>query len=889
MKQARMKTSADVRETFLNYFQDRGHRVVKSGPLIPGDDPTLLFTNAGMNQFKDTFLGLEKRDYNRATTCQKCMRVSGKHNDLETVGRTPLHHTFFEMLGNFSFGDYFKKEATEFAWELCTKVYGLSPKQLYATVFEEDDEAYSLWREHIGLPQDRVLRLGEKENFWAMGDTGPCGPCAELHFDLGTSPQGHQDCAMGCECGRYVEIWNLVFMQFNRDSSGAVSPLPSPSIDTGMGLERITAVLQGHTSNYDTDLFRPIIEEATRLTGTPYGQDDATDVSLKILADHSRACTFLISDGVIPGNEGRGYVLRKILRRAIRHGKALGREEPFLFTLAALVSHLMKAPYPEIESQSDYVAKLVKNEEERFHTTLSHGMSLFEEISDQAARKSQNQLPGKELFKLYDTYGFPLDLAREIAKERGLGVDEKGFFVEMEKQRERARASWKGEEKTFQPIYQELASQGLETEFTGYTDIERVPGHVLALLQGDRSVDVLQEGQTGEVILDQSPLYAEAGGQVGDEGILENESVYARVEDTYSPAKGLRLSKIKMQRGSLQKGDSVHSSVLTESRLSTARNHTATHLMHASLRQVLGEHVKQAGSLVAPDRLRFDFTHYRQLSPGEISQIEKQVNAKIRENIEVHTETRDLEEAIQQGAMALFGEKYSPRVRVVTVPGFSVELCGGTHVSRTGDIALFKVVSEGSTAAGVRRIEAITGEAAMERFSEEERLLGELSDRLRVAPADLPEAVDRTVRELKESQKQTETLRLKLAQQESIEALKDSREIQGIRVLSQKVQNLDRTALRQLADQLKNKLKSGVVVLGMPSNGKVSLVAMVSGDLTEKIRADDLIRKLAPLVSGGGGGKPDLAEAGGKDPSRLDEALKEAYRFVEETLVSSEQ
>ncbi len=884
-----MKTSADVRKTFLDYFRDRGHRVVKSGPLVPGDDPTLLFTNAGMNQFKDTFLGLETRDYNRATTCQKCMRVSGKHNDLETVGRTPLHHTFFEMLGNFSFGDYFKKEAVEFAWELCTEVYGLAPRQLYATVFEEDDEAYSLWKEHIGLAEDRVLRMGEKENFWAMGDTGPCGPCAELHFDLGTSPLGHEDCAMGCECGRYVEIWNLVFMQFSRDSSGAVTPLPSPSIDTGMGLERITAVLQGHTSNYDTDLFRPIIEEATRLTGAIYGEDEETDVSLRILADHSRACTFLISDGVIPGNEGRGYVLRKILRRALRHGKALGKEEPFLFTLAALVSHLMKGAYPEIESQSEYVAKLVKNEEERFQTTLSHGMGLFDEISDQATRKSQNQLPGKELFKLYDTYGFPLDLAREIAKERGLGVDEKGFCVEMEKQRERARASWKGEAKTFQPVYQELAKEGLETEFSGYTDIERVPGRVLALLQGERSVDVLEEGQTGEVVLDQSPFYAEAGGQVGDKGILENEDVYASVEDTYSPAKGLRLSKVKMQRGRLQKGDAVDSSVLTEARVSTARNHTATHLMHASLRQVLGEHVKQAGSLVAPDRLRFDFTHYRQLSPGEIGQIERQVNAKIRENIEVQTATLDLDEAIKQGAMALFGEKYSARVRVVTVAGFSAELCGGTHVARTGDIALFKVVSEGSTAAGVRRIEAVTGESAMERFSEEERLLHELSDRLRVAPADLPEAVDRTVRELREAQKQTKGLRLKLAQQESREAFEGSREIQGIRVLSQKVQDLDKNALRQLANQLKNKLKSGVVVLGMPSNGKVSLIAMVSSDLTEKIRADDLIRRLAPLVSGGGGGKPDLAEAGGKDPSRLDEALKETYRFVEETLVGSEQ
>ena len=879
-----MMTSSDVRQTFLDSFRSHDHRIVKSGSLVPEDDPTLLFTNAGMNQFKDTFLGLENRVYKRAVTCQKCMRVSGKHNDLETVGRTPLHHTFFEMLGNFSFGDYFKKEAIEFSWELCTEIYGLPPGQLYATVFEEDDEAYSLWREHMGMPEERVLRMGAKDNFWAMGETGPCGPCAELHFDLGTSPLGHKDCAMGCECGRYVEIWNLVFMQFNRDGSGEVLPLPSPSIDTGMGLERITAVLQGHKSNYETDLFRPIIEEAARLTGATYGADESTDVSLRILADHSRACTFLISDGVIPGNEGRGYVLRKILRRAIRHGKSLGREEPFLFTLTALVGHLMKTAYPEIEPQTEYVGRLVKNEEERFHNTLTHGMGLFEEISDQATAKGENRLPGSELFKLYDTYGFPLDVAREIAKERKLEIDEKGFFVEMEKQRERARASWKGELKTFQPVYQELIEAGLESEFTGHTNLEGISCRIVALVYEDRSVDLLEEGQTGEVMLDRSPFYAEAGGQVGDKGFIENESVYARVENTYSPARGLRLSKVTMQRGNLRKGETVHSSVLAEARLSTARNHTATHLMHASLRQVLGEHVKQAGSLVAPDRLRFDFTHYRQLTSGERSQIETQVNARIRDNIAVQTDIKDLDQAIQDGAMALFGEKYSARVRVVSVPGFSAELCGGTHVARTGDIAFFKIISEGSTAAGVRRIEAITGEQAMARFSKDEQLLEELSDRLRAAPSDLPEAVDKMARELKEAQKEAETLRLKLAQQETTAALEGSREIQGVRILSQKVRNLDRNALRQLADELKNKLKSGVVVLGMPSNGKVSLVAMVTSDLTDRIRADDLIRRLAPLVGGGGGGKPDLAEAGGKDASRLDEALEEAYRFVEQTV-----
>lgn len=880
-----MKNSArEIRETFLKYFEDRGHRRVKSSSLIPENDPTLLFTNAGMNQFKDVFLGLEKRDYKRAASSQKCMRVSGKHNDLETVGRTARHHTFFEMLGNFSFGDYFKKEAVEYAWELCTSVYGLPPGQLYVTIFEDDDDALALWRDHIGVHEDRIFKFGEKDNFWAMGDTGPCGPCSELHYDFGFSPAGHAECRLGCECGRYMEIWNLVFMQFNRDAAGRMGPLPSPSIDTGMGLERMACVLQGVSSNYDTDLFRPLLEEASRLTGAACGRNEASDVSLRILADHSRACAFLIHDGAIPGNEGRGYVLRKILRRAVRHGRSLGKEEPFIYTLTSLAAELMRDAYPELERTREYAARIVRNEEEKFAVTLTHGMGLLNEICETAARQGRTLLPGPELFRLYDTFGFPLDLTREIACERGLEVDEAGFQVELEKQRERARASWKGGEKTVQKIYQDLAQRGLETEFTGYDDIVDVPGRILAIVRDQELVSELHAGETGEMVLDRSPFYAEAGGQVGDQGSLENENAHGQVLDVYSPAGGLRLHQVAVSRGALKRGDPVRSTVFGEDRSGTARNHTATHLLHAALRQVLGEHVKQAGSLVAPDRLRFDFTHFKPLTAHEIREIEEVVNQKIRANIQVQTQICELEEALQKGAMALFGEKYQDRVRVVQVPGFSLELCGGTHVSRTGDIAVFKIVDEGGISAGVRRIEAWTGAAALERFLEDETLLRTLSDDLHVRRDELARAVEKIAGELKEAQKQIEALQLKMARRESGHAWQEAREIKGVRVIAQKVHDLDRNGLRVLAEQLKNKLGSGVVVLGLPSDGKVSLVAMVTPDLTDRIKANDLLKKIAPLVGGGGGGKAEMAEAGGKDASRLEEALEETYRLVAEAL-----
>ena len=879
-----MKTSAEIRNTFLEFFRDQGHRVVKSSSLVPGDDPTLLFTNAGMNQFKEVFLGLEQRDYKRATTCQKCMRVSGKHNDLDTVGRTPLHHTFFEMLGNFSFGDYFKREAVRFAWDLCTEVYGLDSQRLIASVFDDDDEAYDLWRDDIGIPRDRVYRLGAEDNFWAMGDTGPCGPCAELHYDLQVSPVDCRDCKFGCECGRYVEIWNLVFMQFNRDSQGRTSPLPSPSIDTGMGLERITAILQGVTSNYDTDLFQPLIQEAARLTASAYGHDRQTDVSLRILADHSRACAFLIGDGVIPDNEGRGYVLRKILRRATRHGQLLGQEEPFVFTLATLAADLMSEPYPDLEPQRDYLARVVRHEEEKFRATLKHGMGLFEEIVGRVREARGETLPGEEIFRLYDTYGFPLDLARDLAGERSLEIDERGFFAEMEKQRQRARASWKGADKTLQPVHQELIGRGSATEFTGYEQLEAVPGSVLALVRNQRLVPQLGPGEEGEVLLDRSPFYAEAGGQVGDQGILETDSSQFRILDTYAPAQGLRLSRLRVQQGALGSGDAVRSSVDLTRRQATARNHTSTHLMHAALRRILGVHVKQAGSLVAPDRLRFDFTHFRQVTPEEIAQVEDLVNQEIRRDLAVDTRIRSLDQALEEGATALFGEKYESQVRVVSISDVSRELCGGTHVGRTGEIGLFKITSEGSVSAGVRRIEALTGEAAMSRYARMDAAVSSLSRRLKAPLNDLEEAVRKSLEDLKQAQKQVDALQLKLAGQKSMDNLDRARRVRGIRVVAQEVADLDRSSLRQLADQLKNRLKSGVVVLGTPIDGKVSLIAMVSDDLTDRIQAHHLIRQLAGLVGGGGGGRPDMAEAGGKDPSRLGEALEQTYRLVEESL-----
>lgn len=863
----------------MKFFEERGHRRVQSSSLIPKDDPTLLFTNAGMNQFKDVFLGIDSRDYTRAVSSQKCMRVSGKHNDLETVGRTPRHHTFFEMLGNFSFGDYFKKDAIEFAWELCTQVYGLKAEKLIVTVFRDDDEAYDLWRGHIGISEERLIRCGEEENFWAMGETGPCGPCSEIHYDMGDR-LGDTDSAFGVESDRFVEIWNLVFMQFNRSASGEMTPLPSPSIDTGMGLERISCVLQGVSSNYETDLFRPLIQEAESLTGVPYGRSEDADVSLRILADHSRAAMFLISDGIVPGNEGRGYVLRKILRRAIRHGKMLGRDAPFLFSMAALVAELMKKAFPDLEKSRDYAARIVKSEEERFGTTLAHGMTLLDEIFEKLERQRVHLVPGEDLFRLYDTFGFPLDLAREICQERGFEPDEEGFEEALEKQRQRARASWKGAERTVPPAYADLSRKGLDTEFTGYKELADVEGEVLALLRDQEPVDELAEGQTGEVALSRTPFYAEAGGQVADTGLIANAAVHAEVEDAFSPTGSLQLHRVRILKGRLRVGDVVRSTVSRSRRRWTESNHTATHLLHAALRQLLGEHVKQAGSLVAPDRLRFDFTHFQPLSAGELRELEETVNSKIQENLAVEWEVRDLDDAIREGAMALFGEKYRDRVRVVRIPGFSLELCGGTHVERTGDVGVFKIVGEGSISAGVRRLEAVTSQKAVQRMIEDDRVLQELTRDLRVGRDQLSEAIGKMSRELKDAQRKAAELELQLAKGRTGDVESEVQRVGGVNVLARRVENLDRNGLRRLAAELKNRLRSGVVVLGTDANGSAHLVAMVSADLTDRIRADHLIRGLAALIDGGGGGKPEMAEAGGKDASGLDRALDEAIEMV---------
>lgn len=877
-----MKSSDEIREAFLDFFAQRNHQRVNSSSLVPKDDPTLLFTNAGMNQFKDVFLGNDRRNYKRATTSQKCMRVSGKHNDLETVGRTPRHHTFFEMLGNFSFGDYFKTAAIEFAWDLCIKVYGIDRNRLVITVFEEDDEAYDIWHDQIGVPSERIYRCDEKENFWAMGETGPCGPCSELHYDMGDRI-GDTSSPFGTESDRWIEIWNLVFMQYNRDADGKLTPLPSPSIDTGMGLERITSVMQGVSSNYETDLFRPLIEEAGRLTRVAYGKSAEQDTSLRILSDHCRAAMFLINDGVVPTNEGRGYVLRKILRRAIRHGKMLGMEEPFIYTLTALTGNLMSQAYPELLKSRDYAAKVVKNEEVKFSATLSYGMKLLDEVFDKA-RDHGSKVPGGDLFRLYDTYGFPIDLAAEIAAEQGLTIDRSGFEKELQKQRERARASWKGGVIAVKPIYRELANRNFSTKFTGYDQISDVPGKVLAIIRNEEEVSVLSEGEMGEIILDTTPFYAEAGGQVGDQGIIENEKFQGEVLDSQVPVSGIRIHKIQVLHGTISVGDEVSSEVYTDKRKRTASNHTATHLLHAALREVLGEHVKQAGSLVAPDRLRFDFSHYKALTEWEIRQIEERVNQKIRENLQLRTEICDLNEAVNSGAMALFGEKYDPKVRVVSIDGFSMELCGGTHVNRTGDISLFKILSESSISAGVRRIEAITAQDAIERFLEGEDLIGNLMTILQVNRSQILESLEKLTSEYKDVSRDVSRLKMELARRETKEAAEEAKEICGVRVIAKTVPSLDRETLRQVAEELKNRIGSGIVVLGTETQGKASLVIMVTKDLTERIKANEIIRPVAKVIQGGGGGKPDLAEAGGKDPSAMSKALEKSFQVIGETL-----
>ncbi|MGA1863280.1 alanine--tRNA ligase [Deferribacter thermophilus] len=870
-------TGKEIREKFLKYFESKGHTRVPSSSLVPHNDPTLLFTNAGMNQFKDVFLGREKRDYTRACSCQKVVRAGGKHNDLENVGRTARHHTFFEMLGNFSFGDYFKKEAIEYTWEFLTNELNLPADKLYITVYKDDDEAFEIWNKHIGVPADRIYRMDEKDNFWAMGDTGPCGPCSEILIDQGPEIGcGRVDCDPYCDCDRHLELWNLVFMQYNRDESGKLNPLPKPSIDTGMGLERITAVVQKVPSNFDTDLIKPIIEYAAKLSNKNYGDNEKDDTSLRVIADHARATTFLISDGVLPSNEGRGYVLRRIMRRAMRHGKMLGFKEPFFYQVCEFVSDFMSDPYIELMDKKSYVSKVVKFEEERFNKTLETGLKIAEELLEKY--RENKEIPGFEIFRLYDTYGFPVDLLQDIMEDNGYKLDLVGFDEEMKKQQERAKQAWAGSGESFiADIYKKLENQ-FKTEFIGYENTNS-ESSVLAIVKDDNETQEISESSEFELILDQTPFYPESGGQVGDTGKIYNENCNIEVLDCKKVG-NLIIHKCKLLNGKVKKGDKVTAVIDVEKRKNTERNHTATHLLHKALQMVLGDHVRQAGSLVAPDRLRFDFTHFAPVDDEEIKKIELLVNENIIKNIEVTKTIKPIEEAIKEGAMALFGEKYDKEVRVVEVPGFSKELCGGCHVERTGDIGLFKIVSEASVAAGIRRIEAVTGLEAV-KFTQEINSIAKKSALLLKSNInDVPSKITELQEQLKNTQKELSKLQDKLNASKAEDILSNVKEINGVKVLAVKMDNTEINALRNFVDMAKAKIKSGIVLVGSVNGDKVTFLCGVTKDLTSKYKAGDIVKEIAKITGGGGGGKPELAQAGGKNPEKIDEALNHIYSIL---------
>jgi alanyl-tRNA synthetase len=895
-----MMTGDEIREAFLRYFEEHGHTRVRSSPLLPANDPTLLFTNAGMNQFKDTFLGAEKRDYVRAASSQKCIRAGGKHNDLDEVGKTARHHTFFEMLGNFSFGDYFKEDAIKYAWELLVDVLKLDPARLWFTVYEgdaevpPDEDAERFW-EQVGAPRERILRFGRKDNFWQMGETGPCGPCSEVHYYMGDSPDDPENSAANVNGpgDTIMEIWNLVFMQFDRSEvepgKYRLEALPAPSVDTGAGLERLAVVLQDVKSNYDTDLIRPIVNFTAKLADRNYEAETKEGFAMRVIADHARATAFAISDGILPGNEGRNYVLRKIMRRAIYQGHhTLGFQGPFFNQVTNFVVDLMKETYPELETHREFIEKMVSLEEQRFGSTLTVGLNKLDEVF--AATKGA--MPDyKTLARLYDTFGTPRDLIRVGLEERGFVVDEDQFnhaFDAALQQLQQTVAAEKGEAKAkTNPVYAELAARLPRSIFKGYETTHVTDAKVVAVIKGNE-VESLSEGTEGELVLDRTPFYAESGGQVGDVGLLVGPTnELAVVLDTYAPVQGLIVHKIRVDQGRFKTGDVVSAEVDVEKRDATRRNHTATHLMHAALREVLGTHVKQAGSVVAPNYLRFDFSHYQPLTGAEKEEIERLVNYHILRNEPVQTDEMQIEEAMRSGAMALFGEKYGDRVRVLSIKGlegvFSKELCGGTHVRATGDIGLFKITSDESIASGVRRIRAITGMDAYERFREDELLVDGLSSGLRTSRNDLPATVSRLQDELKKARREADELRLKLASGAGGGSANgdESREVAGVKVLAREASGLDAAAMRQLSDTLLARIKSGVVVLGRSSDGKVSLIVRTSADLTSKIPAGQVIKELAPIIGGRGGGKADMAEGGGNQPENLSAALQKSYEVVE--------
>lgn len=874
-------TGKEIRDSFLRFFAERGHQVVPSASLIPASDPTLMFTNAGMVPFKNIFLGIDPPTQPRVVNSQKCLRVSGKHNDLEEVGRDTYHHTFFEMLGNWSFGDYYKKEAILWAWDLLTNVWKLPKDKLWATVYKTDDEAENWWRTLTDINRDQIQRFAEKDNFWEMGETGPCGPCSEIHIDRGLgfcekeNTPGHV-CAVNGGCPRYIELWNLVFIQYNRHPDQSLTELPSKHVDTGMGLERVAAVLQNVRGNYDSDLLRDIIHATEALSGKRYGSDPETDISFRVIADHARAASFVISDGVVPTNEGRGYVLRRIMRRALRHGRLLGFEGPFFFKATESVVGLMGSAYPELNERKDYIAEVVRHEEERFSDTLGKGLGLLEHEIATLRQSGQTTLAGEVAFRLYDTYGFPLDLAEDFLSSEGLTLDRAGFDKAMEEQRTRAREGQKG------TVYISAGLTDLRSRFVGDRVVEWESEILATLVQGETRTDAIREGEEVEIVTAETPFYGESGGQVGDLGRLETaRGDLVEIIDTQKPQPSLIVHRGRVIRGAIQAGDRVRLVIDSARREATRLNHSATHILHSALRDILGPHVRQAGSLVTPDRLRFDFTHTSQVKDETLQRIEDLVNVHVRENVEVTSQEMALNDALKSGALAFFGEKYGDRVRVLRMGNFSTELCGGTHVSRTGDIGVCKLKAEAGVASGVRRIEAMTGEGALEWIRQREQILREVSQLLKGSEEDVADKIERLMAQQRELEKKIAQLQSTLAGSQGEEILAQARKLNGVSVVASRVEGVDDKGLRELADRLRDKLQPAVIVLGSAQGERVALLAAVSKDATKKYHAGNIIKQIAPIVGGGGGGRPDFAQAGGKDASRLAEALQKVYELIE--------
>lgn len=877
-----MMRVSEIRESFLRYFEGKDHTRVLSSSLVPKDDPSLLFTNSGMVQFKNCFLGREERPYKRAVTAQKCARAGGKHNDLENVGITSRHHTFFEMLGNFSFGDYGKEEAITWGWEYLTGVVGLPVERFWVTIYRDDEEAFAVWHKKIGLPPERIVRMGEKSNFWMMGETGPCGPCSEIIYDQGEGTGcGKPTCDINCDCDRHLELWNLVFTQFNRDDSGRMTPLPKPGIDTGMGLERLAAVIQGVTNNYDTDLFYDIIRFIEKISGKNCRASERDDISIRVIADHSRAVTFLVGDGVLPGNEGRGYVVRRILRRAARHGKLLGLGQPFLHKVAGVVIDVMKDAYPDLAEKRSFIRKVVENEEERFTATLDAGLRILQEEVASLRRAGENIVPGDVVFKLYDTYGFPTDLTIDIVRDDGLSVDLDGFHKAMETQREKARESWKGSgEEAVAEQYQRLFAGGISSAFTGYGGVIEDRSRIVAILKKGQPVETATEGEDVEIIVENTPFYGESGGQVGDTGFMEGGNFRFDVSSTLRPLDNLITHSGKVRKGEGKVGDTVRLAVDEAGRRATEANHSGTHLLQAALKAVLGDHVKQAGSLVSPERLRFDFTNFSRVRDDELGRIETLANQYIRQNIPVSTDILPLEEAMKTGATAVFGERYGEEVRIVRIGDVSMELCGGTHVARTGDIGLLKIIHESSVAAGVRRIEAVTGEEALRYVRGMENELKQTANLLKVNSFELAERTEKLLLRQRDLEKEIEALKAKVATKDSSDLLSNVREIKGVPILAALVEAADAKTLRDFGDKVRDRLPSGIILLGSETEGKAMLLCLVTKDLTARYHAGRIIKEIAPLVGGSGGGRPDMAQAGGSTPENLGQALAKLQEML---------